>query len=774
MKINHLSFRCAVGVALSLMCFQTSTAALAEPVKSFSVDGATRFDADTAVNYLTFRKGDNPSRQDIDDSVKALLRSGVFSNAEITSDGSGAYTLRVKENPVVAKLYFEGNDRFDEKALKDEILIEEGGIVSESKIKSSLVRLQDLYKKSGRYAAKIEPFVINRDDNRVDFVFKIDEGEIVYIEDITFVGNRRFTDSRLRGLLESQEDAWWRFFTANTSFDEDRLAVDKTKLSDFYRKNGFVDFTVESAVAELNTDRDSFVLKFIINEGKRYEVNSVKVEDAVTNVPVDEIEDLIDLDNGDYYDANKATKAEDAIVLLLSSRGYPFVKAESVINRLPGEESKLDLVFKVTESDPAYVGRIEVNGNSRTVEDVIRRKMYIAEGDPLNRSLLERSKRELRGTGYFKTLEIEEKETDVPGTIDLVTQVEEQSTGDVTFGVGYSTTDSALGEVSLSERNFLGLGQYVRVGALFSGRRQEFDFGFTEPYFLGRDLSAGFDLYHTTTNFRNEASYDERNTGAVLRSGFNVGEDLTLQPRYRINQGSIQNLRDDVSAIVRDTADRGSLISSSLGYELRYDRRDDFIEPTSGYALSLTQDAAGVGGDVKLLKSVATGTLFYTPIEDFTFSWQLEGGSALSYGGYDARIIDRFFMGGNSFRGFEIAGLGPRFIPNNPAKFNDDPVGGDYYGILRSEVSVPLPGLSDLGMQGVVFNDTGSLFGLDNAPDVSADGRIRDETSLRSSVGVGVKWRSPVGPIRLDFARPVLKERYDRTEVFRFSAGSSF
>ena len=360
------------------------------------------------------------------------------------------------------------------------------------------------------------------------------------------------------------------------------------------------------------------------------------------------------------------------------------------------------------------------------------------------------------------------------GNTNMTVNVEEQSTGDVTFGVGYSTNDGPLGEVSLSEKNFLGQGQQVRVSALASGRRKEFDLSFTEPYLFGRDLSGGFDLYHITSNYRQESSFEEQNSGFVLRSGFAIAEDLSLKPRYRLNFDEITNLAADVSAVIQDSANRGGLIGSSLGYELAYDKRDDYLAPTEGYLLKLNNDLSGFGGDVKAVKAIASGQLFYTPINDFILSFQSEGGAVMPFGGYDLRIIDRNLLGGASFRGFQVAGLGPRFIPATGQNFNDDAVGGNYFGVVRSELTFPIPGLDDSGISGALFNDTGSLWGLDNVPDLNSQGKVKKRASIRSSLGLGINWRSPVGPIRLDFTQAFLKEDYDRTEIFRFSAGSRF
>lgn len=744
----------------------------AEIVKSISVLGNSRLDAESVINYLPFNVGDNPTEVQIDSGVKALLQSDLFSNAQIRSNGAGEYTIEVLENPIISKIYFEGNDRYDDKTLTSEVLLKEGTMLTEAKVKASMLRLQELYKRSGRYSATIEPEIVKKDDNRVDFIFKVSEGEVVYIDDISFVGNRSFSDTSLRKIISSKEDKWWRIFSSDSTFDEDRLALDKSKIIEFYENKGFADVVVEAATAELTNNKESFILKFVINEGKRYEIENVNIDDKLTKVSQDDIREFIDQEAGDYYSKKSVRKNEEDLVLFLSERGYPFVEVAGEVKRT--DKNKLDLTYVISEGAPAYLERIDVAGNQRTMDEVIRRKLSIVEGDALNRSMLEKSERDLRGTGYFSKVDLVETQGSQRGSVNMRVDVEEQSTGDITFGVGYSTTDSVLGEVSLTERNFLGRGQYVRAGALLSGRRSQVDFGFTEPYMFGRDLAGGFDIYHMTNDYSREASYDETNTGLVLRAGFLASEDFTLKPRYKINYDEISNLAIDVSPIVEDSANRGGLISSSLGYEALYDKRDDLIIPTEGYLLRLNQDVAGVGGDVKAVKTIASATYFYTPIEQFTLSYELESGAVIPFGGYDLRIIDRNLLGGTSFRGFEIAGMGPRFIPAAGQNIHNDAVGGQYFTVLHSELSVPLPGLDDFGMSGALFNDTGTLWGVDNVPDLKAKGVVKDEKSIRSSAGVGVKWNSPMGPIRLDFAYPFLKEKYDRTEVFRFSAGSRF
>ena len=717
------------------------TTLYAEIVKSFDVKGNTRLDREAVINYLPFSIGDNPDVQKVDTGVKALLASDLFSNVVITSDGTGKYLIDVTENPIIAKIYFEGNDRYDDETLSSEILIREGAMLTESRVKASLLRLQELYKKSGRYAAEVTPKIIEKDDNRVDFIFEVSEGDVVYIEDISFIGNSAFTDSELRKVIDSKEDHWWRFFSSNSTFDEDRLALDKSKLVEFYEGKGFADFIVESATAELTSEKDAFIMKFVLSEGVRYEIDNVTIDDHFTTVSKEDIFEHIDQENGDYYNKKTIRKNEEDIVLFLSDAGYPFVNVRGEINRT--DQDKLDIKYVISEGAPAYVNRIDIAGNSRTIDNVIRRKLSIVEGDPLNRSLIEKSERDLRGTGYFSKVDLLERPTGEAGSVDMRIDVEEQSTGDITFGVGFSTIDSVLGEISLTERNFLGKGQYVRVGALMSGRREELDFGFTEPYLFGRDVAGGFDLFHTTNDFSNEASFNERNTGLVLRSGFLAAEDLTVRPRYRINYNLLENIPDTASAIVRDSADRGGLISSSVGFEAVYDKRDDFLIPTEGYMLRLNQDVSGVGGDVKAAKTVASGKVYYTPVEQYTFSMELEGGAVIPFGGYNLRIIDRHLLGGASFKGFEVAGVGPRFTGGG----NNDAIGGSYFAMLRSELNIPLPGLDDFGMSGALFNDTGTLWDIDALPSGVTASQIEDDAAIRSVVGFGLKWNSPMGPI---------------------------
>ena len=744
----------------------------AEPIKDIYVSGNSRLDKEAIINYLPFNVGDNPSREQVDSGVKALLRSDLFSNVKIASNGQGIYKISVVENPIIAKIYFEGNDRYDDETLGSEVVLREGAMLTEARVKTSLLRLRELYTKSGRLQASITPEMVEHDDNRIDFIFKITEGEVVYVENINFLGNHAFSDSKLRAMIETSEDAWWRFFSSSSTYDEDRLSLDKSKLMEFYQQKGYIDFAIESATAELNAERDGFVVKFVVNEGKRYSINNVRVNDSLTSVDKQEIFDEIDQSKGDYYNRSDVRKNEEDIVLLLSDKGYPFVDVQGNVKRT-GDDT-IDLVYDITETAPAYIERIEVSGNSRTLEEVIRRRLSIVEGDPLNRSLLQKSERDLRATGYFSKADFIERPGSQDGKVNMTVDVEEQSTGDVTFGVGFSTNDGPLGEISLSEKNFLGKGQKVRVGALLSGRREEFDLSFTEPYLFGRDLSGGVDLYHTTSNYRQEASFEEQSSGFVLRSGFMIIDDLSLSPRYRLNFDEIKNLASNVSAVIQDSANRGGLVGSSLGYEVVYDKRDDILAPTEGYILRLNNDLSGFGGDVKAAKAVVSGRILYTPVSNFTFSFEGESGAVVPFSNYDLRIIDRHLLGGASFRGFEVAGLGPRFIPAAGQVLNDDAVGGSYFSVARSELTFPIFGLEDSGISGAVFNDTGSLWGLDNIPNLNSQGVVKKRASLRSSVGLGINWVSPVGPIRLDFTQPFLKEDYDRTEIFRFSGGSRF
>jgi outer membrane protein insertion porin family len=735
-------------------------------IQKIVVSGTNRLDADTVKSYIALHEGDSYSIQKIDRSLKALYGIGLFSDVKITPQGSTLY-LDVKENPIVNHIGFEGNSRYDDEALKKEILLKPRAVYTKAKIQADTQRLMDLYRKAGRYSTTVTHKLVELDQNRLDVVFQVGEGDVNYIEKIKFMGNEAFSESNLRDQIDMREDRWWRFLSSSTTYDEDHMAVDKERLRQFYLSKGYADFQVISAVSELTEDKKGFEITYTIKEGNRYNINHVTVDSKLSGLNAKDLKDDLLVNDGDSFNMSLIQKSIDAMVIHAGRLGFPFVEIIPNIQK-DAEGKKIDITLQVVEGRPVYVERIDIEGNVRTLDKVIRREFTLAEGDAFNRARLERSKRNLRGLGFFENVEILEQAGSTPDRVVLKVKVKEMSTGDITFGVGYSTTDSVLGQVSLTERNLLGTGQYVRASGALSGRRQEVDLSYTDPYFLDKQVAAGVDLFHVTNNYQDEASYDERNTGFGLHLGFDLGEFLKIKPYYRFSIDEISNIAPDASAIVRDA--EGKYSSSAIGYDLVYDRRDDIIQPTSGYLLSYKQDLIGLGGDVKALKSRMNGVYFYTPFEQYTFSFNIEGAVMGTFGGYKPRILDRYLIGGNTFRGFQVAGIGPRALATS--KTNDDALGGNYYLVSRNELSFPLSGLDELGISGALFSDVGSLWGVNNIS--SSLGNYHDDMGLRASAGVGIKWASPMGPIRLDFAQPFVKKSYDKTEIFRFSAGSQF
>jgi outer membrane protein insertion porin family len=716
-------------------------------------------------SYLDLGVGEAYSVQKLDRSLKALYGTGLFADVRITPQGSTLH-VQVKENPLVNRVAFEGNDRYDDEALKKEVLLKPRAIYTKAKVQADTQRILDLYRRAGRYATTVTPKIIELDQNRFDVVFEVVEGEVNYVEKINFIGNSAFSDASLRDQVDMREDRWWRFLSSSTTYDEDRMAVDKERLRQFYLSKGYADFQIASAVSELTQDQKGFIITYVLKEGNRYNINKITVDSKISALdPSVFLDDLL-IDDGDSFNMSLIQKSVDAMVIHGGRVGYPFLDVIPNIQK-NAEDKKVDITLSLVEGRPLYVERIDIEGNVRTLDKVIRREFTLAEGDAFNRARLERSKRNLRALGFFENVEITEQAGSSPDRVVLNVKVKEMSTGDITFGVGYSTTDSVLGEVSLTERNLLGTGQYVRASGGLSGRRQEVDLSYTDPYFLDKNIAAGVDLFHVTNDYQDEASYDEKNTGFGLRLGFDLGEFLKIKPYYRFSIDEISNIDTDASLIIKDA--EGRYVSSAVGYELVYDRRNDVMQPTGGYLLGYKQDVIGLGGDVKALKSRVNGTYYYTPYDQYTFSFGLEGAVMGAFGGYKSRVLDRYLIGGNSFRGFQVAGIGPRAL--STATTNDDALGGNYYLVSRNELSFPISGLEELGISGALFSDVGSLWGINN---IRSGVAVNDDAAIRASAGIGVKWASPMGPIRLDFAQPFIKKSYDKTEVFRFSAGSQF
>lgn len=735
-------------------------------VSRIEVRGTQRIEPDTVVSYLKIAPGDSFSRDSLDESLKALFATGLFSNVDLSREG-GVLVVTVAENPIVNRIAFEGNKHIEDSQLETEITSKPRVVYTRTRVQSDVDRILEIYRRSGRFAAKVEPKIIELEQNRVDLVFEIDEGPLTTVREISFVGNEQFSDDRLKEEIQTQEAAWYRFLSNSDTYDPDRVTFDRELLRRFYLKRGYADFRVVSAVAELTPDRQSFFLTFTVEEGERYKFGKVQIESSLRDLDTAKIEGELTTSEGDWYNSEEVENSVNKLTEAVGNLQYAFVDVRPRVRR-NREEKTIDLTYEVKEGPRVFVERIDITGNVRTEDRVIRREMLLAEGDPFNASAMRRSERRIRDLGFFEKVNVNSQQGSSPDQTVVDVQVTEQSTGEISLGAGYSSTDGVLGDVSLRERNFLGKGQDLRFGTSLSQRTQEFDISFTEPYFLERDLSAGFDLFRTTRDNQDETSFDEKQTGFTLRMGYPLSPSLRQKLNYTLKQVEIDNVDDDASRYIKEQ--EGEIVTSAVGQDLTYDKRDSRIDPTDGYVLTLSNDLAGLGGDTNYLRNRLTGSVYFPVLEQVVLSVTGEGGYTWGFGknSDEVNINDRFFIGGQTLRGFESAGIGPRDLTDG----NNDALGGTKFYRASAELAFPIGLPEEMGIQGHTFADAGSLWGSEAKAKNGES--FRDDNSLRVSAGVGVSWKSPVGPIRVDLAKALKKEDYDETEVFHFSFGTRF
>jgi outer membrane protein insertion porin family len=754
------------------------------------VEGNQRIEEATVLSYMVVRPGQAYNAQMIDLSLKTLYGTGLFSDVQIVPAGS-VVTVKVVENPIINRIAFEGNSKITDKNLDEEVQLKPRKIFTRAAVQKDVTRVLELYRRSGRFAASVEPKIVQLPQNRVDLVFEINEGPSTGVDRIIFIGNKAFSDGTLRGKIATSETTWWNFLQSNDNYDPDRLTFDREQLRKFYLANGYADFRVVSAVAELAPDRSGFYITFTVDEGEIYTFGQVDIESSIKDIDKDRLMSLIKIEQGETYNAEMIDKSVDALTFLAGEKGYAFVDIRPRVKR-NREGKTVDVVFKIEEGPRVYVERINITGNTRTLDKVIRREIRLAEGDAFNRVLLNRSRSRIRGLGFFKTVEVTEEPGSAPDRTNLNFEVTEQSTGELSVSAGFSSADSIVGSFSLTEKNLMGKGQFLRLQLQASSERQQIDLRFTEPYFLDRNLSAGVDLYSTHQEAE-ESFYSSDVIGMGLRLGFPTSEFGRVGLRYTLRQDEIDididasvNATNDglvaggkpVMTPAEEAAERARLalqetasVTSVLGYTFLYDERDDPIEPKAGYRFSVSQDLAGLGGDKKYLRTEAQFD-WYQRIwgDDFVLTTSFNAGHIMGWGDEELFLNDRFFKGGGSFRGFETSGVGPRDIISGTS------IGGELFAIGTLELSIPNPLPEDLGIKTSIFADFGTIGLVDALPAgncaVGASLCIEDDLSLRATVGASVSWNSPFGPVRLDFSHVLANEDYDRPEEFRFSAGT--
>jgi outer membrane protein insertion porin family len=736
-------------------------------IQEIRVEGTQRVEPETVRSYLLVQPGDPFDPDRIDRSLKALFATGLFADVSLRREGD-ALIVKVVENPVINRIAFEGNHKLSDETLTAEIQLKPRIVYTREKVQSDVKRILDLYRRNGRFAATVEPKVIPLEQNRVDLVFEIDEGESTGVRSINFVGNHQFSSSGLRDIIETKESRWYRFLSSNDTYDPDRLTYDRELLRKFYLSEGYADFRVVSAIAELTPARDGFFITFTLEEGSRYKFGKVTITSELKDVDPAILQALLKTREGAYYNADQIDASIKAITEALGNRGFAFVDIQPQVKRNV-EAHTIDVNYRVKEGPRVYVERIDISGNLRTLDRVIRREFRLVEGDAFNTAKLQRSEQRIKNLGFFKKVEVTSVPGSAPDKTVINVNVEEQSTGEFSVGVGFSTAEGLLADVAIRERNLLGRGQDLRVEAIVAELVDQIDLSFTEPYFLERNLSAGFDLFLINRNNQYFAGFDQFTVGGTLRAGYQITESLRQTLSYTIRQDRIYDVSNFASAFIQGQT--GERVTSAIGQQLLYDQRDNRLTPTRGFFATLSNQLAGFGGDVRYLRSTLSGGYYYSIAPLWVAS--LTGESGYIFGIDDhVRIEDRFFVGGDNFRGFAVGGLGPHDIATG------DALGGNIYYVGSASLGFPLGLPKEFGVTGRVFDDFGTLYHVDNRAFSRIPGELlpifRDSAAIRDSVGTGVSWASPFGPIRLDLAVPLVREPFDRRQFFWVSFGSRF
>jgi outer membrane protein insertion porin family len=822
------------GAAVSL----TAPPAYAQSVNSIVVQGNQRVEADTIRSYFRAGPGGRLDAFQIDEGVKALYTTGLFQDIRPSIQG-GRLILTVVENPVINRIAFEGNKKVKDEQLKSEIQSRERGTLSRPVVQADVARMVDVYRRSGRFDIRIEPKIIELPNNRVDLVFEISEGEKTGVKLIEFIGNRAYSSYRLKDVIKTSETGILAFLQTGNIYDPDRVEADRELLRRFYLKHGYIDVRVVSAVGEYDPNRRGFLITFTIEEGEQYRVGTV---DVVSNVrPIDPtfLRARLRTYPGDIYNAEAVEKTVEDMTIEAAKRGYAFATVRPGAQRNP-QSRTVNLFFTIEEGQRAYIERINVRGNTRTRDYVIRREFDIAEGDAYNRALVNRAERRLKNLGYFKSVKILPEPGSAPDRVILNVDVEEQSTGEFSVSGGYSTADGFLGEVSIAERNLLGRGYYGKTSVQYGQYTRGANVSFVDPYFLGYRVALGLDLFYKQQNATNYVSYETKTMGFGSRLGFALREDLGFQVRYSIyrqevslpaNLTNCNNVNPDfvntfptadavgttpaltppfgyagiancysdgeASLAVKRELANGPVLTSLIGYTLTHNTLDNNKSPTQGILTEFRQDFAGVGGDVKFVRTSADLYAYHEVVSDVISSLHLQGGHITGWGGGGLRMLDHFQMGPNLVRGFSPAGIGPRDLTQFPyTGVQGDALGGTMYWGASLELQTPLYFLpKDSGVKVAAFADAGSLWNYTGPTTFPATGEVLSGNTcatwgpgitnpvacavdnsmhVRSSVGVGLIWDSPFGPLRFDYSFPLTKESYDRVQQFRFGGGTKF
>ena len=824
-------------------------APVAGTIRSIRVTGAERLEPATVIAYSNLQPGQNYTAETLDTALKELYATELFADVVISGAETGNLTIQVRENPVINRIVLEGNKRIKDDKITPEIRLAPRQIFTRSKVRSDVDRIIELYKRSGRFAATVEPKIVQLDQNRVDLVFEINEGAVSKVRAINIIGNEQYSDGRLRKEMFTREAGGvLGFLRQNDSYDPDRLAADQQKLRAFYLTEGYADFRVVSALAELTPDRRDFVITYVIEEGPRYKFGTVGIESEVRDLSAEKLRPWLRLKSGDWFNAKAVEDVVTGLNEIAGAQGYAFADIAPAYDR-DVENRVMNLLFRIRQSDRVYVERIDVNGNTVTRDKVIRREFRLNEGDAFNALKIKRSQDRLQSLGFFQDdLEIKQTQGSSPDRVVLSVDVQEKSTGELQLSAGYSSLEKFIISANIAQRNFMGKGQELNAGVNWSRYSRSVSLGFTEPYLFDKNILFGGEVYRRDLNSFSrrgndrETTYEQVSTGLGLRTGVALTEFMSLAGRYSLVQDKLSLNENTFFSDLDNDPDTpdvcnpaiasqylcdeiGTRITSAIGYSLIFDNRNG-LRATRGQRIVLSQDLAGLGGDTKYLRTRLDATKYFRLPKDFILSVHGEGGYIhplqKSPGpGRDAvRLTDRFF--GPNVRGFDIRGIGPRIqrfryldtdgtIDDDNNNLVNDALGGRAYYLGRVELEIPVPAnIRSLGLRPSAFVDAASVWGLKKPTlidrlgfcatpaldDVDPEAVLNktceeispgstfipgfkeefvgNSPSPRLSIGVGVNWNSPFGPLRIDVAKALLKQEGDETKFFSFNVGTQF
>ena len=744
-------------------------------VANIRVEGNARVESGTIRSYMLIGPGDPFDPDRIDRSLKALYATGLFQDVTLRRAGNDL-VVKIVENPIVNRISFEGNRKLNDEQLTSELQLRPRAVFTPQLAQADRQRLLNRYAKGGRFGATVEPKIVRLDQNRVDVIFQVTEGDTTLISRIAFVGNHAYGESRLRDVISSREQAIYRILGTSDEYDPEHIGFDKELLNRFYFKNGYADFEVTNAAAELTPDRRAFFVTFTLKEGEQYKIGKVSIDSKLRNLPGDQLMPQLQIETGDVYDGDAVDRTVTAIQDEVGNRGFAFVDVKPRIAR-NHDTHTVDLVFDVTEGPRIFVERIDIEGNTRTEDKVIRREFRFAEGDAFNAAAVRRTRTRLTDLGYFNSATLTPSPGSAPDRAVVTTRIDEKATGELTLGGGYSTDAGALVNAGLRERNLVGTGIDANLSGVLAQKRSEVQLAATDPYFLDRNLVAGFDLFLVRNDNQSIANYSERRTGGDIRLGYEFNDHLRQAFTYSLVSRNVYDVTSGASIYIFNQ--QGESLLSQIGQTLSLDYRDSRTDPHDGFIIRLGTDFAGLGGTARYLRTKLDGS-YFVPLESITGDpdWSVvisAGAGYLAQLGKQEKIIDRFFLGGDNLRGFQSAGAGPHSSPVAP-DYATDSLGGRFIYTQSTELRFPLPISTDLGLSGRAFVDVGSLSEVNGLRDPTSGVLIKpvDNAGPRVGAGVGVSWKTPFGLINIDIADAVVKKKYDQTQLFRFGFGTRF